>query len=78
MLYSLKREENSNVCNVVVKSVTYYAMSYKSVTDGQKLHDSTDMRYPKYHWYKQSIKWWLPGAEGKLMFNGYAMDMKDD
>lgn len=47
MLYSLKREENSNVCNVVVKSVTYYAMSYKSVTDGQKLHDSTDMRYPK-------------------------------
>jgi len=47
ILFSLKKERSPASCNNIDESGGHHAKRNKAVTEGQILHDSTYMNYPK-------------------------------
>ena len=64
ILFSLKKEFNSDTCYYTDELWGHYVKWIKPVTKGQILYDSTYMRYlEKSNSSRQKVEWWGPGGE---------------
>ena len=72
VLFSLKREGNSDTCYTTAKPWGHYAKWNKPVTKGQILFDSTYVKYSRVvKLQRQKV-----GRNGKLMLKGYSLFCK--
>ena len=82
ILFSFKREGNSDTCYNMDEPWRHYAEWDKPVTEGQLLYDSVLMRYlDKPTLEREKLEWWLPGLRkrnGELLFKGYRISVLQD